>query len=249
MNVGFIGCGKIGKQILKEALDMEDVRVTFIQDNLFGDASNGIPVIERYDETLYRETDLIVECATAAALKENLEHILENSDLMMFSATAFADPAFEERADELCKQYDRNIYLPHGAILGLDGIFDGKKVWEEVTVQTTKNPQSLGRKDKEVTVVYDGPARGACEAYPRNVNVHAEIAMAGIGFEKTRSKIVSDPSVDSNTHRICIKGEGISVQMEISSFTTGGVTGIYTPLSAVGSFRRVTGGGCGVRFV
>ena len=43
-----------------------------------------------------------------------------------------------------------NVFPPHGAILGLDGIFDGRDVLKEVSVETIKNPKSLGRDDKEV---------------------------------------------------------------------------------------------------
>ncbi len=249
MKIAFLGCGKIGHAILKEAMEMDAVQVVFVQDVIDHPDLGEIPQIREYDEQLYQETDLIIECATAGALKQNLDNILKNSDLMMFSATAFADREFEQSAHRLCEIHKRSIYLPHGAILGLDGIFDGQKVWDSVQIKTVKNPPSLGREDKEVTVVYEGDTRGACAAYPRNVNVHAEIAMAGIGFDRTRSMIVSDPAVHSNTHYITVKGEGVSVTMEISSFTSGGVTGAYTPVSAVGSFRRVAEKGCGIKFV
>jgi len=46
------------------------------------------------------------------------------------------------------------------------------------------------------------------------VNVHASIALAGLGFGKTRSKIIADP-------------------------TAGAVTGAYTPESAYQTLRRI----------
>ncbi len=107
----------------------------------------------------------------------------------------FSDDEFAEKADKLCEKYGRRIYLPHGAILGLDGIFDGRYLWKEVTIETTKSPKSLGREDSVRTIVYEGPTREACKLYPRNVNVHAAVAIAGLGFEKTVSKIISDPAV------------------------------------------------------
>jgi aspartate dehydrogenase len=74
------------------------------------------------------------------------------------------------------------------------------------------------------------------------VNVHATIAMAGIGFDKTQSRIISDPSVNTNSHRICVDGEGFHFELFVSSFSTGGVTGKYTPYSACGSLNRILDG-------
>ena len=117
---------------------------------------------------------------------------------------------------------------------------------------TTKSPKSLGldpAKFHEPVVVFSGTTREACAAFPRNMNVHAAVALAGIGFDRTRSRIVADPSVSTNAHVISVTGEGIEFELRISSFTTGGVTGIYTPLSACGSLDRVRGGAAGLAFV
>ena len=114
---------------------------------------------------------------------------------------------------------------------------------------TTKSPKSLGRTDEERTVVYDGPTRGACKAYPRNVNVHASIALAGIGFDQTCSKIISDPAVSTNAHEIHLEGDGMDIRMNIESFAAGAVTGAYTPHSACGSLDRICEEGSGRVFV
>lgn len=247
--IGFLGCGKIGNALLNEALQMKDIEVVFVQDPVYNKQFEDIRIIREADEELYARTDLIIECAVASVLKENIAVILKHSDLMMFSVTAFSDEKFEKEAKKLCDKYDRKIYIPHGAILGLDGIFDGKKIWEKITVETTKNPHSLGRDDREKTILYEGSTREACRLYPRNVNVHAAIAMAGIGFDQTISKIVADPSVSTNSHIISMEGEGVVMQIQVSSFSTGGVTGKYTPYSAVGSLRRILENYSGLHFV
>ena len=92
-------------------------------------------------------------------------------------------------------EWGRKIYIPHGAVLGYDGIFDGREVLEEVCITTTKKPANLGSSVTEKTVLFEGSTREACKKFPRNVNVHAGIAIAGLGFDKTRSRIVADPDV------------------------------------------------------
>lgn len=248
--IGMIGCGKIGQAIVKEILNSRQGELVFIQDKVFSDhIGAGCPVIRESDGSLYEKADLIIECANGEVLAENLELILTHGDLMPFSVTAFSSREVEKRTAELCAAYRRHVFIPHGAILGLDGIFDGNKVWDEVEIETIKSPKSLGREDRERTVLYDGPTREVCAMFPQNVNVHAAVAIAGIGFDRTRSKLIADPSTESNTHKITLKGQGIAVSMDISSFAAGAVTGAYTPFSACGSLNRVLGKEYGKVFV
>lgn len=249
MKVGFLGCGKIGGAMLSALLEDGKNEVTFIQDPFVGQEGKPCPVTEKADETLLEKTDLVIESATADVLKENVESILKHCNLMVFSVTAFSDEAFYAQAKELTEKYGRTIYLPHGAILGLDGIADGRKVIKSVRIETTKNPKSLGRTDTERTVVYEGSTRQACREYPRNVNVHAAVALAGLGFDKTQSRIISDPAVSTNAHTITVDGDGIHFEIVVSSQAGGGVTGKYTPYSAVSSMFKVLGGSGEFRFV
>jgi aspartate dehydrogenase len=248
-NIGFLGCGKIGKSTVRHLQARADHTIAFVQDPFFvNDCSLDCPVVAQLDESVCK-ADLVVECATADALKQCYQHYLRHGDMLVFSLTAFGDEAFAEEAFALCKAHETRIYFPHGAILGLDGIFDARGILTNITIETTKNPSSLGREDKVRTVVYEGPAREACQLYPRNVNVHAQVALAGLGFDRTLSKIISDPGVDTNSHTICVDGDGISFRLEISSSASGGVTGLYTPISACGSLDRILGSGMPYQFV
>lgn len=241
--IGFLGCGKIGKSMVEHIKKKGTHQITFIQDPFLkceGELKEKI--IAKGLDSFYEGTDLIIESATADVLKENIELILKHSNLLVLSVTAFSDNDFTDKAKKLCSKYGRHIYFPHGAILGMDGLFDARSIITSVTIETVKNPKSLGREDTERTVVYEGTTREACKLYPRNVNVHATIALSGIGFDKTHSRIISDPAVTTNTHNICIKGDGISFTLNISSFSTGGITGLYTPISACGSLDRILGG-------
>lgn len=247
--VGFLGCGKIGKAMVRHLLAGGEHSIAFVQDPSFdGELDIGYPVVSHLDEKLCR-ADLVVECATADVLKQSCEHHLRYGDLLVFSLTAFSDRRFTEKVSELCKANNSHIYLPHGAILGLDGIDDARDILTSVSIETIKSPKSLGREDIKKTLVYEGPTREVCELYPRNVNVHAAVALAGLGFDKTQSKIISDPAVNTNSHNICVEGEGISFRLQISSHSSGGITGSYTPVSACGSLDRVLGSGDIYRFV
>lgn len=235
--VGLLGCGKIGRAIMEHVLESGN-QISFVQDPFYKEDAS-FPVIVNPDSNVYAGTDLVVECATSAALMESFESIIAVCDMLIFSVTAFSDAAFAERAMAAAKASGHHIYFPHGAILGLDGIADAAPIMTAASIQTTKSPKSLGLDLTERTVVFDGCTRDACKAFPRNVNVHAAVALAGIGFDRTKSTIIADPAVSTNSHIIRIEGEGINFTVEVSSFTTGGVTGVYTPLSACGSVDRL----------
>lgn len=249
MRIAFLGGGKIGRAMIEHVLAKQSGEIAFVYDPFLKDGDlGGVKVITELDKDLFQGLDLVVECANAEVVSANLESVLSCCSFMPFSMTAFRDDSLRARAEDLSVKYGTSVFLPHGAILGLDGIFDGREALTEVTVETIKNPKSLGRNDKELTVLYEGPTRKATELYPKNVNVHAAIALAGIGFDRTNSKITSDPSVNTNTHVIHLAGQGIDFTIRVSSFSEGGVSGKYVPLSACGSLDRVLGG-AGFRFV
>ena len=248
-SIGFLGCGKIGKAMVQHVQSGGTHSIAFVQDPFFeNDCALESPLVAQLDEALCR-ADLVVECATADVLKQNYEHYLSQGDMLVFSITAFSDEDFAQKAMDLCKACNTHIYLAHGAILGLDGIFDAREILTKVTIETVKNPKSLGREDTQRVVIYEGSTREACRLYPRNVNVHAVVALAGLGFEQTQSRIISDPAVQTNAHVISVAGDGISFRLEISSAASGGVTGLYTPISACGSLDRVLGGDTVYQFV
>ena len=239
-SVGFLGCGKIGRSMLEHLVEQGGISISFVQDIFFEPKpEDGFPVVKEQDASLIRQSELVVESANADVLKENFDGIIKYCDLMPFSVTAFSDAIFEAHAHEMLKKFGRKLLLPHGAILGIDGIFDGRSLLTDVCITTIKNPKSLGRTDTERMVLYDGSTREICKLYPRNVNVHATLALAGRGFDSTHSILISDPAVNTNTHKISIHGENIDFELNVSSFSTGGVTGKYTPYSACGSLDRV----------
>ncbi|MGI6040620.1 MAG: aspartate dehydrogenase domain-containing protein [Candidatus Alectryocaccobium sp.] len=248
-NVGFLGCGKIGRTMMDDIIENGVHKVVFVQDPFYTAENAPYEITKKAGEELLSKTDLVIEAAMASVLKENFDDIIKYCDLMVFSVTAFSDDEFYRHAVEMAKKYKRTIYLPHGAILGVDGIADGREIIRNVTIVTTKSPKSLGLDSDKLEVVYEGSTRGACSAFPRNVNVHATVALAGIGFDRTCSKIIADPSVNTNAHVIHVEGEGIDFEIHVSSTAGGAVTGKYTPYSAVASMHKVLGDHTEFRFV
>ena len=97
---------------------------------------------------------------------------------------------------------------------------------------------------KEPITIFDGSARDAVKIFPKNVNVAATLAIAGIGFDRTEVKIIADPSVTLNRHMIEIRGRfgEMRVEMENQPSTTNPRTSYLAPLSAISTIERIISG-------
>lgn len=241
--IGMIGAGTIGQAIIRDVTESGiaaiDYIVTAPGERPEVAVGSGVAWFSDPREALSRPVDLVVEAAVPEVLSRFAPAILERSDLCGFSCTAWADRALEAAARAVAERTGHRCYLPHGAILGLDGLSDGRELLESVQVTTTKSGRSLGLDARASGVVFAGTAREACGRFPRNVNVHAAVALAGIGFERTASRIVAVPGLASMEHRIEVSGRGLAWEIRVTSRSLGGVSGAYVPASAAGSVRRI----------
>lgn len=239
--IGIVGVGVIGSHIAKSAARLGFAKVDFVFDEQLERARSvpGAEVLTQASEVASREVNLVIESATDKAVRDIAPQVLAKRDLLVFSVTGLVDDPFRESLREICKRNQTRLYIPHGAILGIDGIYDGRSIIDEITIKTTKHPRNLGLDESVSGVVYDGPTRGVCPKFPRNVNVHAVLALMGLGFDRTRSIVVSDPNTKQMTQEIHVKGNGLEWNIRIASTPVGKVTGNYTPESAAMTVRRI----------
>lgn len=164
--------------------------------------------------------DIVVEAASQDAVKDVALSVLQNKkDLMIMSVGALLDESIYDILSDACRDFKKTIYLPSGAIAGLDGIKSVKDELESLSITTTKHPRSLkGAKFFETsdinldevasaTTIFEGTAKEAVSLFPANINVAALLSLIGIGSEKTGVKIVADPNTDKNTHHIEATGK------------------------------------------
>lgn len=249
--MGILGCGAIGTMLARTVLANPALELAFVFSRT-AERLKDVPQqlrVTSVEEIVSRDADLVVEAAHAELVKAVALKVVQRSDLMLFSVTALADDRFRDELEKSAVNAGHRVFLPHGAIVGIDGLVDAGPTLQSVTITTTKSPASLGLPPQDYKVVYDGPTRGACEKFPRNVNVHAMIALAGLGFDRTVSRIVADPKVNTNSHLVEVGGTGYRFKIDVSSDAGGKVTGAYTPQSAVSAVERVCNERGGWRFV
>ena len=234
--IGLAGFGFIGSFLYERLKDNKKIQVDAVWDPVSEKTASldNQLVCKDLEDLGSRSLDLIVEVAHADVVKALWPLIKSGADLMIASMTCLSDPEFRNRMERDAGQTGQKIFLPHGAVLGLDGLRDGRSLLKSVSITTTKHPQSLGITDSKIKkpeVVFTGSTLEACNTFPRNVNVHAAVALAGIGFEATQSIVIADPHTKKMHHYIEVSGRGLNWNLEIESFSAGEVTGSYTPES------------------
>lgn len=260
--IGLLGCGSIGTEIAR-AIDSGKInaKLTHVFDfskdaskNLVDKLKNKPDITENVGLLAAASLDLIVEAASQDAIRDNALTILQNrKELMIMSVGALLDESIFDIIYEGSQDFKKSVYLPSGAIIGLDGIRAVKEELESITLVTTKNPRSLkGAKffeDSKIdvdkitkpTVLFDGIAQEAVRLFPANVNVAALLSLAGIGSKKTKVRIVADPSTKKNTHEILAQGKFgmFSIKVENIPSESNPKTSKLAILSAIECLREI----------
>lgn len=258
-SVGIAGCGTIGRKVASE-LDAGTVPGVVLRAitsrNLeraaqFASTLSCWPPVVELD-SLVDMVDLVIEAAPASAMDTIAVATLSaGKDLMALSGGALLE---REDLFDLADKNGATIYVPSGAIAGLDGVAGAcfGRV-DSLIMVTRKPPEGLKGAPgielcgidldavSEPTVVYEGPALEACRLFPANVNVSAALSMAGLGPRRTRIKIYADPTVDKNTHNIVVEGEfgRLSILIENVPSDANPKTGKMSALSALATLRRI----------
>lgn len=240
MKIGIIGCGAIGCFI---ALKLGDDIAWAVDRDPESAKRLPSPIQRAFFQSVPKDcggVDLVVEAASQDAVPL-LVKCLRHSDVMIMSVGALVEAGLVKSLSNAAKKYGHKIYLPSGAIGGLDAVSAVSENASEVVLETIKPPVSFGRADREKTMVFDGSAREAVALYPKNVNVSATLAIAGIGFDKTRVRIVSDPNVKRNTHRITVKSDAgiMTFEFENLPFKENPKTSMLAAMAALERIKRI----------
>ncbi|MFA5860177.1 MAG: aspartate dehydrogenase [Candidatus Thermoplasmatota archaeon] len=212
MKVFLVGCGALGTAIAKGVTTMPGASLTLFDIDHHKAVTLAretlAPVVKTVDDGIV-DADLIVEAASQAALKEIAPKVMtRGKTLIALSVGALVDGAFLNEVTQLAKQKGGKLLVPSGALAGLDAVRGAAEGGlDEVTLVTAKPPEGFGLSGlTEAKVLYEGSATEAVKKYPKNVNVAAALSLAGIGFERTRVRIVADPALTANTHTVVATG-------------------------------------------
>jgi aspartate dehydrogenase len=262
LKIGVIGCGAIGAQICR-AIDSGfiNAKLSAIYDRSTQhcervlESLNNKPSISSPAD-LVKKADIVVECASQSAVREHGLLVLEGGkDLIVMSVGALMDEKLLEDLIRAARKNDCKIYVPSGAIAGIDGLRSAKVASiNRVEISTTKKPKGLEGAPfiiennidlysfHERTLIFEGNAKEAVRAFPANVNVAASLSLAGIGSEETRVKVFVDPEASRNIHEITVEGDfgNFTCHIENVPSPDNPRTSLLAALSAIATLKKIT---------
>lgn len=231
VKIGLIGNGAIAGVVTRHCEESSG-RLTILGALVLPDDGASVgqhPTVQDLSSLLALAPDLVVECAGQGAVKAHGAAILKSgTDLMVISVGALADRDLHADLDVTAGSSGAKVIIPAGALAGLDAISAAKiDGLDRVSLKTRKPPMSwsgapgvdgidLGAITAP-TVIFSGTAGEAAKAFPKNANVAAAVALAGIGLDETRVELIADPGVSRNIHRIEAEGGFGQLTVEVQA--------------------------------
>lgn len=256
-NVLMIGFGAIGLEVARRLDGDETAQINKIlvrpgrEDEVRAHVNGGIQVISAMDD-IDPMPDFVLECASHEAVSDYGPYFLEKGiDFGVVSIGAFSDPDVYDRLEKSSQTGDAQLCILPGAVGGMDALSAARaEGLDEVNYISRKPPLSWkGTQAEEMvdlenideaTVIYEGTAREAAKLFPKNANVAATIALAGLGFDETTVTIMADPDAKGNTHQIEANGAfgEMSVRIVGKPLPNNPKTSALTALSAIRAIKN-----------
>ena len=241
--VGIIGCGTIGTALAR-AIERDHATVAKVVALVDQTREHALqlqrqlashPPIVSVPE-LIRRSHLVLEAATGPAAAEVVRLALAaHRDVMVMSTGGLL--ALGKRLDRFLQRSRGQVYLPSGALSGLDGLKAmARGRIRRIRLTTSKPPAALAlapfvranhlHLDRltRPTVIFSGSPAAVATAFPQNTNVAATMALAArLNGRASRAsipmtvRVVADPTIRRNRHELEIDGDCGRIRCEVES--------------------------------
>ncbi|MGH8618918.1 MAG: aspartate dehydrogenase [Burkholderiales bacterium] len=246
MKIGLLGFGAIGREVL-DYLKAAGADITVTGALVTDPAKHtgaACPIVADPAAFLAGGPELVIECASQQAFAALVPQLLAaGKHVVAGSVGALADPVVQAAVEAASRAGGGRLYIPAGALAGIDALAAAKPVGISTVRYTRRAPPATWANHEAARgmdlstltgpcEVFAGTAREAARRFPKNANVAAIIALAGIGFEKTEVRILADPAIATNVHVIDAEGRFGRLHTELSA----------TRISATTTSSRVVAG-------
>jgi aspartate dehydrogenase len=231
--VAVIGYGAIGAAIAKAlkpaSQDRLALSAVLVRPDGAGKpskAADGIPFVTNMEALLATDPDIVVEAASHEAVAQFGVAVLSAGKCFhVLSAGALTDDRLRRRLEEAAAQGNARLLILAGALAGFDGLLSMRASGLRSVKYTCTKPvgawrgtiaESLTCLDdvKGRQIIFSGNAREAANAFPQNANLAAAVALAGLGFERTRVELIADSESQENSARL--EAESESERLDVS---------------------------------
>ena len=218
-HIGLIGYGVAGQACARLLLADPAYRLTVLtRSPIEGPpADERLAVVTSLEALIAAGPQMIVEAASAEAFAPMVRDCLSAGiDVVAASIGALQSPETWNEILEACHTGGSCLYLPSGAVGGLDYLAAAALSGEIAVTYTSRKPPAAWTAELEAAgltaqartqpvTLFEGTAMEAAALYPRNLNAGLTVALAA-GIDRTRVRVVADPSVAANIHEIEVVG-------------------------------------------
>jgi aspartate dehydrogenase len=232
-----VGFGAIGQEMVR--MLRGDLRLQLTQivvpphavdatKRVAADLAPGACVLTALDVSLPLRPDLLAECAGHAAVMSHVVMALQAGIPCVVASVGALHEADSFTRLEAAAGWGRTrVQLIAGAVGGMDALAAARMGGlDRVIYVGRKPPRSwYGTSAEQVCalaeltapcVVFHGSAGEAAMKFPKNANVAATVAFAGLGLERTEVELIADPRIERNMHRVEASGPfgRLEIQLE-----------------------------------
>ena len=217
-----IGLGAIGQQLAEELEHEAGMELVGALVRSGASSTGSLTTVETLEELLAANPSVVVEAAGQDAVREHGANLLEAGvDLMVISSGALADEELDRPLSAAAQQSAARSKPP--------------AAWRGTPAAELVDLAGLDA----AHVFFEGSARDAARRYPKNANLAATVALAGLGLDETEVALVADPAVEGNVGRIEAEGAAGAITVEARGPAAAGnpKTSAVTAFSMIASLR------------
>lgn len=204
--LGLIGYGAIGREIgsaLERLGEADRLAAVLVRP---GRTAGPFRAVHSAEDLAAAGASVILECAGHEAVRAFGPQLLAaGADLILTSVGALADRCLVAELRR-ARAGDARLLLAPGAVGGLDGLIGARLAGLTKAAYTSIKPPHAwqgtvgesalaGMCAGEDRVIFEGTAREAALAFPKNANVAVAVGLCGLGLDETRAVLVASDRV------------------------------------------------------
>lgn len=151
--------------------------------------------------------------------------------MYVLSVGALANADLRNSIAQAASASGGRLLIPSGAFAGFEALVAMRRTGLGEVLYTARKKPGAWRgtpAEKEFSLealteptwIFRGPADVAALQYPKNANIAAAIALAGIGFSRTRVELIADPTVEFSQLTLVAKSSASELRIELRNAAT-----------------------------